>query len=254
MNRDEVKQILSVYRPGTADAQDPEIVEALALVKSDPELSQWLEEHCARQNALREKFRKISIPPALKEQIISEQAARAKNASRREKIVGVVAVAAIAVSLVVIVAINMPHKPRTIANTLANYQSQMVSSALNPYYMHLTTNATEVQSFLAQKQAPSDYVLPAGLRNVTITGCAVAGWQNSQASMICFRTGKPLPPGRQSDLWLFVIDLAGVKNVSPIAPPQYAQVNGLITATWTQDNKLYMLGTQGDEQTIQKYL
>jgi len=72
--------------------------------------------------------------------------------------------------------------------------------------------------------------------------------------MICFRTGKPLPPGEQSDLWLFVIDRDLVKNAPSAGPPQLAKVNQLITATWTQGDKLYLLGTEGDEQTIRKLL
>jgi len=96
MNSTQAKQILTIYRPGVADADDPEIAEALSLVRSDPELSRWFDEHCARQNVLREKLRQVAPPAALREQIISEHAARTRAASRREKITMVGAVAAIA--------------------------------------------------------------------------------------------------------------------------------------------------------------
>ena len=66
MNRDEAKNFLLLYRPGTADADDPQIAGALALAKRDPELARWLEEHCARQEALRAKFREITVPEGLK--------------------------------------------------------------------------------------------------------------------------------------------------------------------------------------------
>ena len=62
MNRDEAKSILLLYRHGTADADDPQIAEALALAEHDPELKDWLVEHCARQIVLREKFRQIPVP------------------------------------------------------------------------------------------------------------------------------------------------------------------------------------------------
>lgn len=255
MNRDEIKQILLVYRPGTSDADDPEIAEALALAKNDSELSQWLEEHAARQNALRAKFRQIAIPAGLKEQIISEQAARARAASRRQKVVGAAAVLVLAIALISIGVMFWPApQPKPTPNTLAAYQEQMVGSAESGYYMHLSTNANEVQSFLAQSQAPTNYVLPAGLQKAALAGCAVEGWQNTNASMICFRTGKPLPPGKQSDLWLVVIDRSAVKDTSTIAAPQFAQVDGLITATWTQGDKLYLLATQGDQEAIRKFL
>jgi hypothetical protein len=72
--------------------------------------------------------------------------------------------------------------------------------------------------------------------------------------MICFRTGKPLPPGQQSDLWLFVIDRSTVKNAPPMGSRQFVQVNKLMTVTWTQGDTLYVLGMEGDEQTLQQYL
>lgn len=256
MNIQEAKQILLIYRPGTRDAEDPEVAAALQLVKGDPELSRWFEEHCARQDALRRKFRQIPRPDGLKEQIISEQAAAAKANSRREKIVGATAVMAILLSLAVLALVYLPHneKPRTIPNTLANYLNQMAASALSSYYLNASTNSAQIQSYLAKNQAPSDYVLPAGLQNVALSGCAVENWQDSKASMICFQTGKPFPSGQQSDLWLFVIDRAAVNGASSITSRQFAQVGGLITAVWTQDGKLYVMGMKGDEQTIQKFL
>ena len=85
VNHDEAKNILLLYRHGTADADDPQIAEALALAKRDPELTRWLVEHCARQFVLREKFRQIAVPAGLKEQIISEQAAQRRMIFWRQK-------------------------------------------------------------------------------------------------------------------------------------------------------------------------
>ena len=72
MNISEAKSILLLYRPGTADAEDPQMAEALSLVKVNPELAGWLETHCAAQEALRSKFSQITPPAGLREQIISE--------------------------------------------------------------------------------------------------------------------------------------------------------------------------------------
>jgi len=87
-----------------------------------------------------------------------------------------------------------------------------------------------------------------------VTGCAIESWQGMKVSMICFSTGKPLAPGEQGDLWLFVVDRAAVKNTPSAGPPRLARVNQLMTAVWTQGDKLYLLGTQGDEQTLRRYL
>ena len=257
MNHDEAKQILLLYRPGTTDAEDPDTAAALSLAKADPELSRWLEAHCARQTALREKFRQLPVLAGLKEQIISEEAAKAKAASRREKIVGLSAVAAIVIALMTIGFLVLPHKPAApeANTTLAEYKSEMAGRALSYYGMDLTTNdAAQIQAYLAKNQAPSDYALPAALQKVAMTGCAIQSWQNSRASMICFNTGKLPQGGQHSDLWLFVVDRTTVKDSPLIASPQFDQVNGLTTVAWTQGNNLYLLGAKSDEGTLKKFL
>jgi hypothetical protein len=255
VNIEEAKQILLIYRPGTSDAEDPEVAAALELVKSDAELARWFEEHCARQIALRNKFREINLPAGLKEQIISERASAAKKTSRRNVFVGIAAVAAIFVALAFLWTMLFPRteQPHPLANTMPNYLRQMATIALNSYYMTAATNSTQVQSYLAQQKSPSDYVLSAGLQKVAVSGCAVEDWQGAKASLICFQT-KPLPQGQQGDLWLFVIDQASVQGGSSVTATQYAQTCGLMTATWTQDGKLYVLAMKGDQQAIQKYL
>jgi hypothetical protein len=257
MNREEARQILLLYRPGTADAEDPQIAEALALAKREPELARWLEEHCARQEALRDKLRQITAPAGLKEQIISEQAARIVTISRRRRNTVFAAVAAMASVLILLTVLSsswLQHRSSD-DNTLAIYQNQMVGIALRGYGMDLTTNDPgQIRAYLAQNHAPADYVLSAPLQTTAATGCAVEGWQNVKVSMICFRTGRPLPPNQSSDLWLFVVDRVSLKNPPAGTAPQFSKVNRLITAVWTQGDKVYLLGTEGDESTIRKFL
>jgi hypothetical protein len=62
MDYSKAKQILMLYRPGTADEHDPDMAEALALLKHDPELVRWFAEHAALQEALRAKFRQLPLP------------------------------------------------------------------------------------------------------------------------------------------------------------------------------------------------
>ena len=272
MNVNEAKSILLLYRPGTADAEDPQIAAALALAQSDPKLAGWLEAQLARQLVIGDKFRQITVPAGLKEQIISEHAAqRVENAQTapgtwpssifhgprqslfpaRHKLRF-----ALAVMLVLFATLAVFwFSRRAPDDTLGIYQNQMARVALNPYAMDLTTNdPVAIRAFLAQNHAPADFILPAPLQQTAVAGCAVENWQGGKVSLICFRTGKPLPPGTASDLWLFVVDRASVKNVPAGTAPQIAKVNLLITATWTQGDKLYLLGTEGDEPAIKPWL
>jgi len=155
--------------------------------------------------------------------------------------------------LVALAVFWFPH--RAPDDTLAIYQNQMAGVALRGYAMDLTTNdPAAVRAYLAQNHAPADFILSAKLKQAALTGCAVESWQGVKVSMICFHTGQTSAANEASDLWLFVVDRAAMKDAPAGASPQLSKVNRLITATWTQGDKLYLLGTAGDEQTIRQYL
>lgn len=251
MNSDEAQQILLLYRPGTADAEDPQIAEALALAKQDPELASWLEEHCKVQAALRAKFRQLAPPAGLQAQIISEYAASRWKIPARQKIQ--FALALLILLLGALAVFWLPHQPAD--NSLAIYQNRMARVALSPYGMDLlTNNPAPIRAYLARRHAPADFVLPAPLQQATLAGCAVEEWQGATVAMICFRTGRALPPGAASDLWLFVVDRTAVKDAPEGNQLRLAKVNRLITASWTQSGKLYFLGTEGEAAAIKQYL
>ena len=251
MNHEEAKNILLLYRQGTADADDPQIAEALALAERDQELKDWLAKHCAQQLVLREKFRQIAAPAGLKEQIVSEQAAQEKMIFWRQKFA--LAAAAVLMFLTALIPLWFSHGGHD--DTLAIYQNRMAGQALRGYAMDLATDDPEqIRAYLAQNHAPADFVLPTGLKQVALTGCAVENWQRAKVSMVCFHTGKQSATSGASDLWLVVVDRASVKDVPAEGSPQFSKVNRLMTATWTQGDKLYLLGTEGNEQAIRQYL
>jgi hypothetical protein len=251
VNRDEARQILRLYRPGTTDAADPQIAEALALARQDADLSLWLAEEGARHAALRAKFRQIAPPAGLKEQILSEHAA----AIRREPRGQTLALAFATVLILGCASLLWWRHPAQTENDLAIFRGRMVRAALTGYAMDLTTNSVApLRTYLAQRLAPADYVLPSGLGGAEVAGCAIEKWRGSNVTMICFRTGKPLPPGEPSDLWLFVVDRHQLNHAPPVGQPELTRVNRLITATWVEGDKLYLLCVAGDEAAIRAYL
>jgi hypothetical protein len=54
MNSEQAKEILLLFRPGTADRDDPEFAAALEQTTRNRELADWFAEHCARQQAIRD--------------------------------------------------------------------------------------------------------------------------------------------------------------------------------------------------------
>ena len=252
MNRDEAKNILRLYRPSGADAEDPQIAEALALAAQDSELARWLEDHAARQRAVRQKLRQIKAPAGLLEQIVSEQRARERAGFWRRQAMLLAAAAMVAVLIGLPFWLRPSLKPGV---GFATYQTQMAAIALRDYAMDVTSNdAGQIRQYLAQHQAPADYVLPAGLQSAALAGCALENWQGKNISMICFRTGRPLVNGQQVDLWLFVIDQAALADPPAAGAPQFKQISRLATATWNANGKVYLLGTTAEATVLNQFL
>ena len=255
MTQQEAKRILSVYRPGTADDNDPYFAEGLAYVERQPGLRAWFENHCAVQRALRARFRQVSVPEGLKEQIISEHRSWVAHQRWRRPAALVAVAAAIAMVIAVAALLLEPVAPPTDKADLATFCSRMGRAVLGQYTMSLETNDMhQIRAYLAQDHAPADYQLTKALNKTELIGCGVLGWQGKLVSMICFHSGKPLASGEKTDIWLFVVDRGAVLDAPTSGTPQIGKVNRLVTASWTQGQKLYMLAMNGDDATIRPYL
>jgi hypothetical protein len=252
VNSQQAKQILMLFRPGTADEQDASFDEARRQAKTDPQLALWFDEHCAGYLALRRKFHEIPIPPGLKEQILSERKTARPFFQRYWG--PLLAAAAVVVLLLSLEAGSW--RPGGPSSNHEAYIKRMGEAALRSYYMDFETNdPNQIRFFLAGKHAPSNYMLPPGLKLAEATGCLVTVWQNSPVSMVCFKTGRPLEPGEKSDLWLFVADRAAVANApAPGAPPVFERVNKATVASWSDAGKTYLLAAVADETFLSKYL
>ncbi len=250
MNHQQTKEILALYRPGTADANDPFFTDALLRCEEDPDLKRWFEKHCALYFALRAKFRQVAVPEGLKEQILAERKVQTMPLRRRPAILA-------AAALVVVLAAGLiAFWPRSREDRgIRAYSERMVSTALRNYPMGLATNdPVQVRSYLAQRGAPSDYVVPEALQKAALTGCAIESWQGAKVSMICFDSGRAHRRGQFNDLWLFVADTAALQGAPLSTSPALVRISRAATASWSQGGKTYFLVADGDESFIRNYL
>jgi hypothetical protein len=254
MNNQEAKIILALFRPDSADEADPSFLEARQLAKTDPELTRWFEAHCQSYLLLRRKFQAIPVPPALKEQILSERKIQRPFFQRYWR--PLLAMAAVVAFLA---GIDFGYGPfHGAKDRYAAYRKRMVEAALRGYFMDVTTtNQDRIQKYLVANHAPADYPPSGGLTNATLVGCAVSSWQGNPVSMICFYSGRPLPPGEQSDLWLFITGRQTLGDAFPPAPPAlpaFDRVNKAITASWSDGHNDYLLAAVGDDAFLKSYV
>jgi hypothetical protein len=116
--------------------------------------------------------------------------------------------------------------------------------------MH-SKNLATILAFCQANGGPAEFPMPAGLRQLPGEGGSVKKWNDHPVFMLCLDAGSP---GAKRDLWLFVIDQASMPDPPPAGKIQFQQVARLMTASWTENGKLFVLAAAGDAKTVQKYL
>jgi hypothetical protein len=245
MTRREAQQVLALYRPGSADAQDPEVALALAQAQHDPELRGWFEAHCALQQTLRRKFRELPLSTTLREEILKERKlVRPSLGWQRPSWLA----AAAAILLLAGLAVFL-FEPRGVER-FADYRARMVSAALRQYDSRMdimTNDMTQVRRYMAAQGAPADYTLTRGLEQLALTGGGRLRWHGHAVSMVCFDRGD------QQMLYLFVLPQEAVPD-PPSSAPQVVRVNKLLTASWSRGGHTYVLAGPEEAEFERKYL
>jgi hypothetical protein len=243
----EAREILLLYRTGTADAADTEMAEALALARQDPELGRWFEQHRAFQKAMRARFRQIEVPAHLKASLLIQKPAQRTFVTPQVWWRRPVWLTAAAAVLLVLGLISAWLKPR-VPDRFANFQSRMVGAAQLAYRMDLETNdMQQVRQLMASRGAPADYDVPPALEHLQLTGGGGLTWRSNPVAMVCFDRGD------KQMLFLFVMKRSAVKDPPP-KTPQLVKVRQMLAASWTHGDNTYVLAGPEEADFLKKYL
>jgi hypothetical protein len=240
VTRDEAKQILLLYRT-RRDLEDPEIRAAAEQAQRDPELQHWFDQHCAAQRRVRDQFAKVPVPSDLKGAILAGR-----------KIVRPVfwhrpALLAAAASIAVLIGVAALWSRPTPFQRFDLYRSRMVSTVWREYRMDISTNElSAIRAYLAQRGAPTNYVVPPKLEHLSVTGGGRLKFGNQPVTMLCFDRGD------QQMLFLFVVSRDALKG-EPGATPQVHMISRLQTASWSDRTNVYMLAGPPDPDFVVKY-
>ncbi len=230
MTSAEARQIL-LLRRGPADDSDPAMAEALAVARHDPELREWLQAQETFHRAMRSSFRNLPVPEDLSRRILD--AVPAARPRWWQRFPAWAAAAALIATLFIVVGVwDATHAE---GDTFSTFRSRMVRSVLRQYQMDLETNSmVAIRQFLTTNQAPADYVLTSGLGRLAPRGAGLQSWLGQRVSMVCFDAN-----GRGTAV-LFVLESTQVKNPPP-HEPAFEQVSKLMTASWTEQGRAYLL-------------
>ncbi len=246
MNQDEAKQILMLYRPGTADAEEPEIVAAMEMARQHPGLGQWFNQHAQFQQAMRSKLRQIKVPEHLKAGLLARDTIiRPAVWWVRPMTIRLTAAAAV---ILLCVGLGILWTKPADTTRLVNFQERIISQVQRQYVMEWkTSDMGALRQSIQSRGGRADYQVPRGVLNLKLTGGGVLNWHTNPVSMVCFDRG-----GGQM-LFLFVVKKDTVKDPPPeLRDPRLAVVHEWLTASWTEGDNTYVLAGQ-DHDNLQTF-
>jgi hypothetical protein len=232
MNREEAQFILHAYRTSGEDAHDPQFTDALALVRTDPELGHWFAREQALDAAIGGRIRSVLPPPQLTNQLLlAHKMIRPRPWWRKP---ASLAAAASVVLLISVVSLWLLQKKGE--TDFGSLRATMIEASLD-MTNHLDViglNADELKRWLIEHRGQAGFVLPPGLADKGIMGCKVLEWRGHQVTLLCLKFG-----GKHVDV--FVVNQSDLGRVSVGAGPRFGSERGLTTATWRRGGNIYFL-------------
>jgi hypothetical protein len=244
MTREEAKEILAVYRPGTDDQHDPIFAEALALAHSDPVLTAWLEESTTFDRQLRSALGHVTAPPNLRDAILAERKIIRPHPWWHRKLSAREMAAAAAIVLAVSLAVFwLAQRPVRFDDFRREIADQSWGSA--PHVELKTDKLADVHGFLRAQHLSTDFALPSTLAESEIRGCSVMHWHGREIPVLCFSS-------KGQHLHLAIVE----RSLFPDAPsnsPQTDRWEAWRTASWSKDNHTYLLTGLSTPAFVKKF-
>lgn len=266
MNRDEAKLILQACRPNGQDAADPYFAEALALAKSDAELSAWFAQQQKFDALICGGLNQMRPPANLKAEILAleqkatrpiESPAWPQSKKPTESLFfswwknltqSPLEWAVLAIIIFSSLALFL-NRPKSTA-TFQDFSTQMVSTALHDPH-HADAGANDLKSalvWLGEHHGENELVLPTALNDTGSLGCRVLAWHGQMVSMLCYHT-----PG-SGHMDLFVTDMKMFPDAPPLDQPRFASNDQMPTASWSHAGKVYLLVGHNAATDLKKLL
>ena len=248
MDNREAKFILSAYRPGGQDANDPRLSDALEQMRQDPILQRWFEESVAFDAAMTERLRGIAVPSDLRESILA-----GAKVSRQPRWKHRLSQWSIAAALILSVAIGNLIWRETRPAQLAGWQKTalgIISSLVRneSSFDAQSRDASELVNWLRANHAPAAENLPENLGKLATLGCKTFSWNGSPISVICFM--------RPDGGLVHLVTANATPATAAVAKgkPTLVRHRDWTAATWRQGDKVCMLALEGPPEQLRPYL
>lgn len=247
MDKQEAKRVLQALRPNGADTTQPAFAEALALAERDPELKAWWEARQAFDRKVAAKLEEVPLPADLRATILARRKI-GRPAPQPHFAFWLAAAAAVAILCII-----GPSLPTVLENarhvSTATYDEAALGFLGNdaPALGMMSPDHDRIVAWLKDRKAPTGD-LPAKMSALPSVGCQKFVVQGHSVSLICF----VLAGGKL--VHLFVVDQQALADPPTVNAPEFKQVQGWSTASWSDGRMSYLLATQADPDALRQLL
>jgi hypothetical protein len=237
MNNQEAKLILQAYRPNGQDASDPFFAEALEQAQRDPELQKWFAEENVLHTRLQTRLEiAIPIPTGLKSELLAlRKTVRPTPWWFQPMKLAAAVVIFLSLAATIVLVLQRPTQLNSFREAMA--RSSVQTQEHVAFESH---DMAKIQQWLQGKGMDAQVDLPPQLQGGIPQGCRVVDWNGQKVTMICF-----FKDGQHMDL--FVTDGVNLPGLPVNGTPQFAKADGVMTAMWTNGQKVYLLTGQSKE-------
>ncbi len=247
MDKQEAKLVLQALRPNGLDATQPAFAEALALVERDPELKAWWKAQQAFDHQVAAKLEEVPLPPDLRATIL---AGRKIEQFRPQPHLAYWLAAAAVVAVLCVIGTSL-HTASEDARSVssARYDEAALAFLGNdaPALGMTSPDRDKIVAWLKGHNAPTGD-LPGKMSALPPVGCQKFVVHGHDVSLICF----VLAGGKL--VHLFVVDQTALSDPPSRSGPEFRQVEGWSTASWSDGRMSYMLATTAGPEALRQLL
>jgi len=194
MDNRTAKEILSAYRPGGEDANDPFFHEALAQCEHDPAIKRWFEEQRVFDERIAASLERIRAPESGKRTILALAETESTSPSTepsfwRHRGAWYALAAALAIAFVSTAGILRTQAP--VSHAPAQSLTEMVATAMPLEFRHADTS--RVLDWLYDRGAPVSAVLASKITGTPSAGCRIFTTpEGGTVSLVCLEVDRQL--------------------------------------------------------------
>lgn len=247
MTRDEAKFLLSARRPNGADDADPQMAEALAQAKQDPELTRWLAASVEFDQAVTTRLTALPPPADLKQRILAGRSVAHFPATTARRRVWALSAAALVAGLLGLAALWWQQRPPTLA-TLKGHLAEYLEKDWNHAFDLSNSDFATIHDWLRAQPRPVHFAAPAGLAAGRTYGCKTFECCGLPATMVCFT-----PKGGTTVVHVFRVQATALPD-APTKAPQFTRINQWTAASWAGDDEVYVAFTTASPEELARWL